>query len=400
MADDDSAPSNGTAGRAAKKRARRAPQKKGAELEHAFLTGYPGFIGKRLARRLLAEHPRARLSLLVQDKFRQDAEAYVSALPAEQSARVKLYTGDVAKMDLGLSGPEIEELTTQVTHVFHLAAVQYLGVPADEAERVNVGGTRNMLMLARELGRLVRFVHFSTCYVSGDRIGVITEDELDEGQAFRNHYESTKLRAEKLVRQAMDALPITVLRPSIVIGDSRTGEIDRFDGIYAMGILIVTSPISVPLPLPGSGVAPLNLVPVDFVTKATLHLALDPKAEGGTFHLVDPNPLSSRHVYELIAKRAGKKLPKVTLSYGIAKRILRMPLVERFSRVQVQALDYLNHLAIYNCGNTLTALEGTGILCPRFDTYVDALISYVRESIRKDRPRRGPRRRTADPLDV
>ena len=78
---------------------------------------------------------------------------------------------------------------------------------------------------------------------------------------------------------------------------------------------------------------------------------------------------------------------------------LRMPLVERFSRVQVQALDYLNHLAIYNCGNTLTHLEGTGILCPRFDTYVDALISYVRESIRKDRPRRTPRRRSADPLD-
>lgn len=371
-----------------------------APLRHAFVTGYPGFIGKRLARRILAEHPRARLSLLVQEKFRQDAEAYIGALPKAQAARVKLYTGDVARMDLGLSGPEIDELTNEVTHVFHLAAVQYLGVPEDEAERVNVGGTRNMLMLAREMKRLVRFVHFSTCYVSGDRIGVITEDELDEGQSFRNHYESTKLRAEKLVRQAMDALPITVLRPSIVIGDSKTGEIDRFDGIYAMGILVVTSPISVPLPLPGSGVAPLNLVPVDFVTRATLHLALDERAAGKTFHLVDPNPLSSRHVYELIAKRAGKKLPKVTLSYGIAKRLLRMPLVERFSRVQVQALDYLNHLAIYNCANTLTLLEGTGILCPRFDTYVDALIGYVRESIRKDRPRRGPKRRTADPLDA
>lgn len=404
MADDDTGsshegPPNGAP---AKSRARRPTKARTTtgKLEHALLTGYPGFIGKRLARRLLAEHPEARLSLLVQEKFRQDAETYLSDLPPEQVARVRLFTGDVAKMDLGLSGPEIEELTEQVTHVFHLAALQYLGVPEDEAERVNVGGTRNMLMLAREMNRLVRFVHFSTCYVSGDRIGVITEDELDEGQSFRNHYEATKFRAEKLVRQAMDALPITVLRPSVVIGDSKTGEIDRFDGIYAMGILLVTSPVSVPLPLPGTGVAPLNLVPVDFVTRATLHLARDKSAEGKTFHLVDPNPLSSRHVYELIAKRAGKKLPKVTLSYGLAKRLLRMPLVERFSRVQVQALDYLNHLAIYNCSNTLTHLEGTGILCPRFDTYVDALIHYVRESIRKDRPRRGPKRRTADPLDT
>ncbi|MFZ9889009.1 MAG: epimerase, partial [Myxococcota bacterium] len=139
--------------------------------------------------------------------------------------------------------------------------------------------------------------------------------------------------------------------------------------------------------------------PVDFVTRAALVLTTDPNAVGKTFHLVDPNPLSSRHVYELIAARAGKKLPKVTLSYGLAKRILRMPLVERFSRVQVQALDYLNHLAIYNCANTLKHLEGTGVLCPRFDTYVDALADYVKTSMRRTRPRRSPRRRSADPLD-
>jgi thioester reductase-like protein len=374
---------------------RAAPAKE--RIKHAFLTGYPGFIGKRLAKRLLSVHRRAKLTLLVQEKFRQSAEEYVREMPDSESSRVRLLVGDVAKMDLGLSGPEIEELCDEVTHVFHLAAVQYLGVGAEEASRVNVTGVRNVLTLAREMKHLVRFVHFSTCYVSGDRIGVITEDELDEGQRFRNHYEETKFRGERIVRAAMDSLPITVLRPAVVIGDSQTGEIDRFDGVYAMGILVVTSPVSVPLPLPGEGIAPLNLVPVDFITRAATQLATDPEARGKTFHLVDPNPLSSRHVYELIARKSGKKLPRVPFSYGIARRILRMPLVERFSRVQAQALDYLNHLAIYNCSNTLTHLEGTGILCPRFDTYVDALIAYVRQHMRKDRRLK---RGSADPLDA
>lgn len=368
---------------------------------HVFLTGYPGFIGKRLARRLLEEDSRARLTLLVQEKFAKSADDYLRAMPASMSSRARIVVGDVAKMDLGLSGPEIDDLTSKVTHLFHLAAVQYLGAPREEHERVNVGGTRNVLTLAREMKQLERLVHFSSCYVSGDRVGVITEDELDEGQRFRNAYEETKFRAEKLARASMEALPVTVLRPSIVVGDSETGEIDRFDGIYGMGILLVTSPISVPLPLPGDGVAPLHVVPVDFVTRAAIALAQDPRAVGGTYHLVDPNPLSSRRVYELIAERAGKKLPRVTLSYSVARRLLRIPILEKYSRVQAQAIDYLNHFVIYNCANTLAHLEGTGILCPRFDTYVDNLMKYVSESLRSRGRRALPRGGlAADPLDA
>jgi len=353
-------------------------------ISHALVTGYPGFIGRRLAHRLLEEHRSAQVTLLVQEKFKERAEAELAELPHAQRRRAHLLVGDVAKMDLGLSGPEIEALTKNVSHVFHLAAVQYLGIGESEAYRVNVGGTRNMLMLAREMEQLKRFVHFSSCYVSGDRIGVITEDELDLGQTFRNSYERTKFEAERLVRTYVDSLPITILRPSIVVGHSETGENDRFDGIYGMGILVVTSPISIPLPLPGDGVAPLNVVPVDFVTKAALKLATMRETEGKTFHLVDPNPLSSRHVYELIATKVGKRIPRVRISYGLTRRLLRMPLIEKFSRTPAQALDYLNHLAIYNCSNTLTYLEGTGILCPRIDTYVDRLMSFVKSQLKQE----------------
>jgi len=391
----------------AKSKSKKASGKKntGARMRHVFLTGYPGFIGKNLAKRVLIQRPSTKLTLLVQEKFRADAEAYVRELPATHQRRVRILSGDVAKMDLGLSGPEIDHLCETVTHVFHLAALHYLGVSEDDAERVNVGGTRNMLMLAQEFKQLQRFVHFSTCYVSGDRIGVITEEDLDEGQGFRNHYERTKYQAEKAVQAASSQVPVTVLRPAIVVGDSQTGEIDRFDGIYNMGMLIVTSPVSVPLPLPGDGVAPLNLVPVDFVTKAAATLAEDPRAVGKTFHLSDPNPLSSRKVYELIAAKAGKKLSKVRINYGVAKRLLRAPVVKRFAKSQAQAVDYLNHLAIYNSTNTLALLEGTGIMCPPITSYVDKLMDYVMEQRRAHRPGGTKKRRTrgknreVDPLD-
>src|SRR5205807_591367 len=156
--------------------------------------------------------------------------------------------------------------------------------------------------------------HFSTVFVSGDRVGVIAEDELAARQSFRNAYEESKFEAEILVRRAMGQLPCTVLRPSIVVGDSKTGEIDRFEGPYAIAILLVTSPLAVPLPLPGDGVAPLNVVPIDFVVEAAAAIHHDPRAVGRTFQVVDPNPSSSRRVYELVAGRAGKKLPRLSLS--------------------------------------------------------------------------------------
>lgn len=364
---------------------------------HALITGYPGFISKRLLRRLLTDLPRARFTLLVEENRRGEAEADVASL-GDKAKRVRMATGDVSRMDLGLAGLEIDALQ-DVTHIFHLAAVQRVDAPPEILEAVNVTGVRNVLALAKELARLERVVHFSSCLVSGDREGVITEDELDVGQRFHTFYEETKLRGEKLMRAAMKDLPITVVRPSIVVGSSDTGEIDRFDGVYALAILVVASPVSVPLPLPGPGTAPLNLVPVDFVTKAVARLALDPRAKGGTFHIVDPNPLSARHVYELIAKRAGKKVPSGTLTSSLAARVLKLPGISRLSRGRLPQLSAFDRFVVYNCSATLSLLDGTGVACPRFDTYVDKLMGFVTDSMKRERTRQ--RERVAvDPLDA
>jgi len=347
---------------------------------HVLVTGYPGFIGKRLVKKLLKTEPQSTYYLLVQEKFAKDAKKYIRSLRKSKLDKVKILTGDIANMHLGLSSDEIKKLTSKITDIYHLAAISYLGIPASTMKRVNVQGTVNLLEVAEESRHLKRFNHVSTCYVSGDREGVICEEELDEGQSFRNNYEATKFEAEKKALKAMSSLPISIYRPSIVVGDSKTGEIGRFDGPYYLGILLASSPVSTPLPLPGRGDAPLNMVPADYVVDTIYDLSLNPEAANRTFHIVDPNPLSARKVYELVAARSGKKPPRLRLSAGLTKTLLKIPGLEKVSRAHRQAIDYVNTMAIYNNSNTEMFLRGSGIHCPPFESYIDKLMAYVRST--------------------
>jgi thioester reductase-like protein len=356
----------------------------GAGARVHFVTGYPGFIGKRLVRRLVEDALPAddRVVLLVQPRNAAAARADLGALGAE---RAEVLEGDVEQMHLGLAGAEWKALAREVTDVWHLAARTWLGASRPEFRRVNVEGTRNVLELGRAARRLRRLNHFSTAFVSGDRVGVILEDELAMGQRFHNAYEETKYQGELLVRAAQSELPTTIYRPSIVVGDSRTGEIDRFEGPYALAILLVASPLAVPLPLPGDAVAPLNVVPVDFVVNAAVTIGEAPAAAGRTVHLVDPAPLSARRVYELIAAHAGKRLPSVSVPARVLQALLQLPLLERLSRVHRPAIEYVNHLAIYNCRNLLELLDGTGVRCPPISSYLDRLIEFVQGTFEKRR---------------
>lgn len=364
-----------------------------AERVH-FVTGYPGFIGKRLVRRL-AEGLRGpdRLVLLVRSRNARAAREDLAGIGA---GGAEVLEGDLEQMHLGLSGAEFKALAGAVTDVWHLAARSHLGTGRAEMRRVNVEGTRNVLDLALAAKRLRRLSHFSTAYVSGDRVGVILEDELAMGQRFHNLYEETKLQAELLVRRAQAEIPATVFRPSVVVGDSRTGEIDRFEGPYALAILLVASPLAVPLPLPGGAVAPLNVVPVDFVVEAALSIAENPAGAGRTVHLVDPSPLSARRVYEMIAERAGKKLPPASVQTRLLQGLLQLPILDRLVRTHRPSIEYVNHLAIYNCRNLLELLDGTGIRCPPITSYLDRLIEFVQATYAR---RREQELEAGDPLD-
>lgn len=350
------------------------------DTETTLVTGFPSFAARRMTRKILESDPGARLYLLARSKFRIAAEEFLEGL-AELSARdrVVVLEGDVCDMDLGLAGGEYRAIADEVTSIHHYATVYYLGAPVEQTQRVNVDGTRAMLDLAAECTRLRRFTYLSTAQVSGSRSGVVLEEELDEGQRFRNAFEETKFRAERLVQEASRRLPITILRPAQIVGDSQTGEIDRFDGPYYLIVLIATAPVDVHLPLPGRGSAPLNLVPIDFVIDAAWALSRDPRAVGRTFHLTDPAPLSSRTVYELVARHAERKPPRGIIPTALARAVLRTPGLERLARAPLAFLESFNQMTVYNCRNTLALLDGSGVRCPPFDSYVDCLVRYVRE---------------------
>lgn len=351
----------------------------------SFVTGFPGFLARWLVRKWLQSDDRARLQLLVESSELAHAREVLGRMeenasrPLGVADRVELLVGDVTAMDLGLSGPEFRRVTDQAHEVLHLAAVHTLSGDRRAAEAVNVNGTANVLAFARAFRHLDRLVHFSSAYVSGKRTGVIMEDELEMGQAFRNAYEETKHQAEVLVRRAADRLPTIVIRPAGVVGDSRTGEIDRFDSVYHIGMLLVGSPVAIPIPQAGEGSAPLNLLPVDYVIDAVHAIVHHPASLGKAFHVVDPNPLPARRVYEAIAARAGKRLPRYSVPVNLTKALLRIPGLERFASVSHEAIDYLDNMAFYNSRNTVAALEGSGLRCPHFEEYVDVLMQYVRD---------------------
>jgi thioester reductase-like protein len=361
------------------------------ERSAVLVTGYPGYIGKRLAARIVAGERNSDIYLLVQPKFLKDARRYAGALPQGRGNRLHLLAGDILDMHLGLSGTEYREMVGHLTQVFHLAAISYLGV---DAATMNVDGTRNVLDLARDAQRLERLNYFSTCFVAGDRVGVVSEDELERGQRFRNAYEQSKYEAERLVQRSIGSLPITIYRPAVVIGDSQTGEIDRFEGPYYLAIQLAVSPLHIPLPLPSNADAPLNVVPADFVVEATYALSRDPRAAGKTLHLVDPSPMSTRRMYELLAERTQRKIGRMNVPARTTGALLRIPGLERFLRPQRAALEYSNQMVFYRCANTLELLDGTGIRCPPPSAYLDTLIRFVRETARKRRDDR-----VEDPLD-
>jgi thioester reductase-like protein len=350
----------------------------GARPEVVLVTGFPAFTARRMAQKILASDPEARVYLLARSKFADAAHELARALPAGQGDRLEVIEGDVCDMDLGLSGPEYRVLAGEVTTIHHMAGIYYMGVDRATARRVNVQGTRGILELAAEAVRLRRICHWSTASVSGKRKGVILEEELDEGQGFHNFYEETKFEAEKLAHAAQRSLPVTILRPGIIVGDSGTGEIDKLDGPYYLLVLIATNATQLRVPLPGRGSAPLNLVPIDFVIDAGYQLSRDERAAGRTFHLTDPNPLPARRVYEMVAELSQRKLARGFLPTGLARTLLRTPGIDRIARGPLSFLESFDQQCFYNCRHALALLDQAGIKCPPFDAYAEHVVTFVR----------------------
>jgi nucleoside-diphosphate-sugar epimerase len=362
-----------------------------ADDEVVLVTGYPSLLARSVSVELLRSDERCRVLALTRPSAADAAASSVAELPHDQRERIELIEGSAGAIDFGLSGAEFKALAHEVTTVHHCAQVTSLGVERKMAERVNVGGSQEAIEFARSCKNLECLVFHSTAMVSGDRTGIVREDELNAGQSFRNVVEETKARAEKVMRAAMGSLPVAVLRPATIVGDSVTGAVDRFHGPYLLVLLVVTSPPDFALPLPGRGDEPLNMVPIDWVARSAVAIGRDTRARGRTFHLVDPHPLPARRVLELMARAAGRRGPRVSIPANLAKAVLRAPGLDRIAKTPRAFLETLTTPVSYDARNADELLASLGLPgCPPLETYVDRLVEYVQERLRRGRTSRPP----------
>lgn len=355
--------------------------------ETVVVTGLPTLLARRVVERVL-DAPSARVVAVVRSKFRDQTRAFVERLPASARGRIELLDGDAAAMDLGLSGAEFKRLAAETDVIHHCAQATWLGVDERMAEAVNVRGTKEALELARAAVHLRAFVHHSTAYVSGDRRGLVLESELDVGQRPRNPIEATKLRAEKIVRAAARDVPVVVVRPTSIVGDAKTGEVDRLDGPYLLVLLMLTAPPEMALPLPTEGEALLHMVPVDWVAAVSVAIGRDPRAVGQTFHLVDPRARTMKSAFEVLARAAGRRTPRGFVPANLTRAILRTPGLDRFVKSPRAFLDQIATAVQYSARNTEAILAGTNIALPSFDEYADVMVAHVRDRLVAERRRR------------
>lgn len=269
-----------------------------------LLTGV-GTIGRELLTPLLRGTPN-HISVLIRDRRRQPARQRAEALfqelqltPAER-ARVDVLQGDVTCAELGLGAEVCARLIEELDLIIHTAAATALTADRALCDAVNRVGTANVLVLAERCyvsGRLERFMHLSTAMIAGaESVGVAREDDLPANPHHSNHYEWSKYEAERLVRAAMHAgLPVTVFRPSMVVGETETGRTRDFDVIYPLMRLMAAGFLT---RFPADPSARIHLAPLDFVIDAIVCSLEAAWTVGRTFHLTSPDPPTVAQLFD------------------------------------------------------------------------------------------------------
>ena len=341
-----------------------------------FFTGFPGFIGRRLVERLLADDPEVRVAALVEERMAGDAREQAGQIPGGD--RIEVMVGDITDRRLGLSREGYDRLVGEMTSAHHLAAIYNLAVPFDVAQDVNVNGTGNVLDLCARAEGLERLNYVSTAYVAGMRTGTVYEHELNLGQQHKNHYESTKFLAEVWVRDYFEKVPTTVYRPAIVVGDSKTGQTSKFDGPYYI-LRTIARMGSAPLATFGRSEAPFNVVPVDFIVDAIAALSQDPNAVGETVHLVDPEPVSAADLFRALAREYAGREPKMRVPAKMVENSLRFgPVRAQFAGAPRESIQYLNHPVRFDTRRATDLLARHGVPIPRFEEYVENMVRFFR----------------------
>ena len=360
-----------------------------------FVTGGTGFIGRHLVELLLARG--GQVHALVRESSLPRLEALRERWGVEPD-RIVPVVGDLEAPLLGVDPQRLSRLRGQVSHFFHVAALYDMSASARSLESANVRGTWHAVQLANAV-ESGRFHHVSSIAAAGRYPGVFREDMFDEATGFEDPYFRTKHASERIVRRECRS-PWRIYRPSIVVGHSETGEMDKVDGPYYFFRPLQRLAAALPsgLPLVGIEGGALNIVPVDFVARALDHIAHADALDGRTFHLVDPKPKNTGETLDLFARVArGPRLP-LRLDVGTGESLpgfLRRGLIDVPLRLGAEWLEselgiparvapMATHPTRFECSETLAALEGTDIGVPPLEAYADRLWRYWEENLDAD----------------
>ena len=343
-----------------------------------LITGFPGFIGKRLVGGLLERDSKLNIVALVEPRMVPAAQDAAGEI--EGGDRIEVVAGDISERRLGLDDETYERLAGSTRTIYHLAAIYDLAVPKEIAQKVNVDGTGNVLEFCLDCDKLERHNYVSTAYVAGERTGSVYEHELALGQAHKNFYESTKFQAEVWVRELIDQIPTTIFRPAIVVGDSQTGETQKFDGpYYVLRYLSKSAERPGPIARFGKSEALFNVVPVDFIVGALIGLGDHEAATGETLHLVDPDPLTAADLFNILSREYLGKEPTLALPAKMVEAAMRSAkLREMFGGSPQESLRYLNHPVRFDTRRATELLSQVDMRCPGFPEYVGPMVEFFR----------------------
>ncbi len=354
-----------------------------------FITGATGFIGRRLVRKLL-EHDGSIVFFLIRESEKDLLEPLHEFWGCDSSRAVPV-VGDLTQPLLGVSADDSKKLDKRTTHFFHLAAIYDLKADAASQLRVNVDGTRNAVQFAEAIG--ARHFHlFSSIASAGFDEGLFREDMVDEAEGLEHPYFRTKHDSEGIVRREC-GIPWRIYRPALVVGDSRTGEMDKIDGPYYFFKLIQRLRKMLPSWMPTIGIegGRINVVPVDFVVNAVDHIAHLNGEDGKCFHLVDPTPMRVGDLLNTFARAA--HAPEMSMRINAAlfsfiprqmrKGLMALTPVRRIRGAILKDLGlpddifrFVNYPTRFDCRETTRALKGTGIAVPRLEDYAWRLWDY------------------------
>lgn len=346
-----------------------------------FVTGATGFIGRYLVSNLLKR--KGAVHVLV----RKGSEKKLDAITAKMGwdrKRIIPVTGDLSKARLGLTAAQVKALSGKIQHFFHLAAIYDLSADAASQQVANIDGTRNAVELATAL-KAGCFHHTSSIAAAGLYPGVFREDMFEEAEGLKDPYLRTKHESEGIVRKECK-VPFRIYRPSMVIGHSKTGEMDKIDGPYYLFTLIKKMRETLPQWVPTLGIegGRINVVPVDFVADAMDHIAHKKGLDGQCFHLVDPEPMRFGELMNTFARAA--HAPEMTMRVdarmlavvpgAVRSAITNLPPVKRFTnmvlrdlKIPPSTLAFITYPTRFDTRVVERALKGSKIEVPELESY-------------------------------